>query len=91
MAMWDSLKQLLRQSGEKAVIMEDGEPRYVVLTVSEYLRMRDGDDVPEQADELSRQAAKDEEEPNEEISALREAEYLGGSDNSDVTLDDLPF
>lgn len=71
--------------------MEDGEPRYVVLTVSEYLRMRDGDDVPEQADELSRQAAKDEEEPNEEISALREAEYLGGSDNSDVTLDDLPF
>ena len=37
--MWDKLKKILKTSNEKAVIIEDGEPRYVVLSVDEYLRL----------------------------------------------------
>ena len=39
--MWDQLKNIIRQTSDKAVIIEDGEPRFVVLTVQEYNRLRD--------------------------------------------------
>lgn len=38
--MWKVLKQLLVRDDEKVFILEDGKPRYVVLSVSEYLRLR---------------------------------------------------
>lgn len=37
--MWDQLKSIIRQTSDKAVIIEDGEPRFVVLTVQEYNRL----------------------------------------------------
>ena len=39
--MWDKLKKILKTSNEKAVIIEDGEPRYVVLSVDEYMRLNE--------------------------------------------------
>lgn len=39
--MWDQLKSIIRQTSDKAVIIEDGEPRFVVLTVKEYNRLHD--------------------------------------------------
>ena len=37
--MWESLKKILKTSNEKAVIIEDGELKYVVLSVDEYMRL----------------------------------------------------
>ncbi|OGZ61533.1 MAG: hypothetical protein A2932_01245 [Candidatus Spechtbacteria bacterium RIFCSPLOWO2_01_FULL_46_10] len=40
--MWESLKKILKDSGERAIIVEDGAPRYVLLSVDEYMRLRVG-------------------------------------------------
>lgn len=37
--MWEKLKKILKTSNEKAVIIEEGEPRYVILSVDEYMRL----------------------------------------------------
>ncbi|MEX0870144.1 MAG: hypothetical protein WDZ39_01825 [Candidatus Spechtbacterales bacterium] len=41
--MWDKLKKILDISNDRAVIVEDGEPRYVILSVDEYLKMLNKD------------------------------------------------
>lgn len=40
--MWQSLKKLLGDN-EKAIVVEDGEVKYVILSVNEYLRLRGQD------------------------------------------------
>ena len=40
--MWQSLKKLLGDT-EKAIVVEDGEVKYVILSVNEYLRLRGQD------------------------------------------------
>lgn len=49
--MWDKLKEILKASNEKAVIVEDGEPKYVVLSVDEYLKLSQGknDNIQQQS------------------------------------------
>lgn len=37
--MWETLKKILKTSNEKAIIIEDGEPKYVVLSIDEYMRL----------------------------------------------------
>lgn len=37
--MWEKLKNILQTTKDKAIVIEDGEPRYVILSVDEYLRM----------------------------------------------------
>lgn len=37
--MWDQLKKIIKTSNDKAVIVEDGEPCFVVLTIQEYERL----------------------------------------------------
>ncbi|MEX2145133.1 MAG: hypothetical protein WD712_02030 [Candidatus Spechtbacterales bacterium] len=37
--MWDSIKKLLKTNKDKAVLMENGEPKYVILSVDEYLKL----------------------------------------------------
>lgn len=37
--MWESLKKILKTSNEKAVIIEDGKLKYVVLSIDEYMRL----------------------------------------------------
>ncbi|MDX1607651.1 MAG: hypothetical protein R3251_00360 [Candidatus Spechtbacterales bacterium] len=51
--MWESLKNILKTSNEKAVIVEDGEPRYVILSVDEYLRLSEGDSGASSPDQSS--------------------------------------
>lgn len=50
--MWDKLKKILQISGGRGVIIEDGEPRYVILPVDEYIQLKDGaertQEVPQQ-------------------------------------------
>ncbi|MEX0877310.1 MAG: hypothetical protein WDZ40_00410 [Candidatus Spechtbacterales bacterium] len=40
--MWDKLKEILKASGGKAVIVEDGDPKYIVIPVDEYLKLTGG-------------------------------------------------
>jgi hypothetical protein len=37
--MWESIKQLLKTDKDKAVLMENGKPKYVILSVEEYLKL----------------------------------------------------
>ena len=37
--MWESIKQLLKTDKDKAVLMENGRPKYVILSVEEYLKL----------------------------------------------------
>ncbi|MDP4010328.1 MAG: hypothetical protein Q8P37_00500 [Candidatus Spechtbacteria bacterium] len=37
--MWESIKQLLKTDKDKAVLMENGQPKYVILSVGEYLKL----------------------------------------------------
>ena len=41
--MWEKLKKLLKTTNDKAIIVEDGEPRYVILSVDEYSRLSGAD------------------------------------------------
>lgn len=38
--MWDKLKQILNISNGRGVIIEDGEPKYVILSIDEYLSLK---------------------------------------------------
>lgn len=40
--MWSSLKQLLPTDRDRCVIIEDGEPKYVILPFSEYQQLKKG-------------------------------------------------
>lgn len=37
--MWEKLKTILKTTSDKAIVIEDGEPKYVILSVDEYLRI----------------------------------------------------
>ena len=37
--MWESIKQLLKTDKDKAILMENGRPKYVILSVEEYLKL----------------------------------------------------
>lgn len=83
--MWKSLKQILRDSNDKAVIIEDGEPRYVILSFDEYMRMR-GDrsvDPPEVARNAPADLAVAQEETRSSAAPHLQKE--------EINLEDLPF
>lgn len=39
--MWKQLQSLIRTKNDKAIIVEDGKPRYVILTIEEYTRLQE--------------------------------------------------
>lgn len=39
--MWKQLQSLIRTKNDKAIIVEDGKPRYVILTIEEYNRLQE--------------------------------------------------
>ncbi|MDX1535194.1 MAG: hypothetical protein R3346_00285 [Candidatus Spechtbacterales bacterium] len=40
--MWDKLKKILEYSNGRGIIIEDGEPRYVILSIDEYISLKEG-------------------------------------------------
>jgi len=38
--MWNSIKSILKDNKTKCVIIEDGEPRYVILPFEEYQQLQ---------------------------------------------------
>ena len=37
--MWEQLKNIIQNSSDKAIVIEDGKPKFVVLTIEEYEKM----------------------------------------------------
>ena len=75
--MWSSLKQLLK-SNERYIIVEDGEPKYVILPYSEYQQLQNcsKDSI------VGKSEIESLEDLNGEIQDIRD----GG-----LRLEDLPF
>lgn len=81
--MWDELKHILRSTHDKAIIVEDGKPRYVVMSVEEYSRLQG---QPEgQGEERSY------EEANEALSSIEVDEEAKGEARGAIDLNDLPL
>lgn len=38
--MWSSLKQLIKSNKERCIIIEDGEPKYVILAYEQYQHLQ---------------------------------------------------
>ena len=73
--MWNSIKNLIKSNNERFIIIEDGEPKYVIMAYSEYQQLQNGSN--------SSIVAKSEiESINGEMQDVKE----GG-----LTLEDLPF
>ena len=69
--MFAKLEKLLRFFGGRCIIVEDGEPRYVVLPVRDYLLLQEGN--PQPADEPARADPAQSHNRDDEGSALQEA------------------
>lgn len=73
--MWDSIKTILKNKTDKCLIIEDGEPKYVILPYEEYQQLSKDQDhsiVDEDRAEL------DEGKINDKI-------------QEEVEIEDLPF
>lgn len=42
--MWNSIKSILKDNKTKCVIIEDGEPKYVILPFLEYQQLQKSED-----------------------------------------------
>lgn len=73
--MWTSLKQLIKNN-EKFIIIEDGEPRYVIMPYKEYQKLQGLNPVS---------ASSDIESVN------REMQNINDITDESLKLEDLPF
>ena len=83
--MWNSIKSILKDNASKCLIIEDGEPKYVVLSFQEYQQLQ-GNEKNSIVEENF-----EEEKVNGEIQEFQtekeEAEPVGPT----IRLEDLPF
>jgi hypothetical protein len=85
--MWASIKSILKDDRTKCIIVEDGEPRYIVIPFEEYEQLRKlGKNSI--VGENSRTFGED--EINGEIQEMRDEEGDGPVPSA-VKLEDLPF
>ena len=82
--MWQDLKSILKDGKTKCVIIEDGEPRYVVIGFEEYQQLQ-GDKKDNIVSERSGEG-REENFPNGDLAQARNADY-----SSSVNIEDLPF
>lgn len=84
--MWEELKSILRDAHDKAVVVEDGKPRYVVLSVEEYARLRDGAERGlQEANEALSEAV------NDEFSSVEIEESAKQEASEAIDLNNLPL
>lgn len=84
--MWDELKHILRSTHDKAIIVEDGKPRYVVMSVEEYARLQEQSEGQKEAG-----GAHSYEEANEELSSIEVDEEAKSEVRGAIDLNDLPL
>jgi len=78
--MWSSIKSILKDNKTKCVIIEDGEPKYVILPFEEYQQLQKSENhsILDQS-----RAQLDEDKVNSEIQEEANA--------STISIEDLPF
>lgn len=81
--MWEELKAILRDAHDKAVVVEDGKPRYIVLSIEEYTRLRD--EAERGASETLSEAA------NAELSSIEIDEGAKEEAAAAIDLNNLPL
>lgn len=84
--MWEELKTILRDAHDKAVVVEDGKPRYIVLSIEEYTRLRDeAERGVEAANETLSEVA------NEQLSSIEIDESAKEEAAEAIDLNNLPL
>src|SRR3989344_2301840 len=80
--MWSSLKKLIRSHQDRAIVIEEGEPRYVILSIEEYRRL-----VDSQLQEKTERAEHAWQQINDAFQEARPATPKSeeGADSNDVT------
>ncbi len=86
--MWEKLKQILKTENDKAVVVEDGEPKYVILSIEEYMKLV--------SDNSSGEPKKDNSSPSEEmppvdVSEIEPPYESSEAETEEAGLDDLPL
>ena len=84
--MWDELKHILRSAHDKAIIVEDGKPRYVVMSIEEYGRLQEQPEQPREAE-----GERSYEEANDELSSIEVDEGAKSEARGAIDLNDLPL
>ncbi|MEX0916865.1 MAG: hypothetical protein WDZ44_02070 [Candidatus Spechtbacterales bacterium] len=84
--MWEELKTILRDASDKAVVVEDGKPRYIVLSIEEYTRLRDAaEQGAEEANEVLSEAV------NDQLSSIEIDESAKEEAAEAIDLNNLPL
>ena len=79
------LKKLIDSDKERLIVVEDGEPSYVIMDFDEYQRMKG---VPEQRALIKESSEEPEKRPEERREPVEEAEP---KPEAELTVEDLPF
>lgn len=94
--MWSSIKSILKDNTTKCVIVEDGEPKYVVLSFEEYQQLQKSGnsgivgDNSQNADSPRFAGEAGEDKINGEIQEMADEEEDEFAPPT-VRLEDLPF
>ncbi len=86
--MWASIKSILKDERAKCIIIEDGEPRYIVIPLEEYEQLR-----KKGKNSIVGENSWDEEKINGEIQDIEEQgpEPEQRERVSAIKIEDLPF
>ena len=81
--MWQRIKKILQKEGGKCIIVEDGQPTYLVMKMEDYEKMSESRSSSE-TEEVNRDI--DEWKANQ-----KEETEVVGPENQEVKVEDLPF
>lgn len=86
--MWASIKSILKDERTKCIIVEDGEPRYIVIPFEEYEQLR-----KKGKNSIVGENSWDEEKINGEIQDIEgeDPEPEQSERASAIKIEDLPF
>lgn len=65
---WENIKNIIRTPQDKAIVIEDGEPRFVILTIEGYTQLQNTSGQSQS--EQTQPAIEDFEAGNKELSSL---------------------
>lgn len=87
--MWSSIKQLIRTKNDRCIIVEDGEPKYVIIPFEEYQHLQE-----KRNDSIVSTSTRSRERDAGKASLGRaefQEEQEGSEYSSAINIEDLPF
>ena len=82
--MWEKIKRILQKEGGKCIILEKGEPTYLVTRIDDYEDSADNN-TPSEIEKVNR----DIEEMS--VKEKEEADIVEPQESEEVKVEDLPF